>query len=294
MHYLNVETTILHATEYIGSPPLSRATWLNVSFFSALRENGGRIIGARQWSGRQWEQTCGVTKDEVDGAAPLLVWEGDDLIVWNYPAAQEAAMRAQREAGRIGGRRSGLARSKTGTPQAPLQGSLQPPLQGSLQPPLQGSLERNGNRKSKRKEEVPSANSPLFLPFVSAAFQSAWEDFTKHRSEIRKPLKPTSTKMALAELQAMGERRAIIAIKHTIAKGWQGIREPEIQEQARYARMIPAPSGPAPLPEPKGWREYLEQTRPGNLINAERRSWSGVDRDVQLETIEALKPKGAA
>ena len=94
--------------------------------------------------------------------------------------------------------------------------------------------------------------------------------------------------MALAELQAMGERRAIIAIKHTIARGWQGIREPEIQEKARYERMIPPPSGPAPLPEPKGWREYLEQTRPANLINAEKRPWSGVDREIQREVIDAL------
>jgi hypothetical protein len=149
----------------------------------------------------------------------------------------------------------------------------------------------NGMEGKEGKEEEPQATvrpSTAVLPFSSDAFRSAWEDFTKHRGEIRKPLKPTSTKMALAELQAMGERRAIIAIKHTIARGWQGIREPEIQEKARYERMIPAPTGPAQLPEPKGWREYLEQTRPGNLINAERRPWSTVDPEIQREVTEKL------
>lgn len=65
------------------------------------------------------------------------------------------------------------------------------------------------------------------LPFTSPDFLSAWSDFEQHRREIHKPLKPTSRKMALKELATMGEHRAIAALRHTIAKGWQGIREPE-------------------------------------------------------------------
>lgn len=77
--------------------------------------------------------------------------------------------------------------------------------------------------------EGKEAQAPVVLPFHSELFQSAWSDFGKHRSEIRKPLKPTMTKGILAELERMGEARAIAAIRHTIAKGWQGIREPEAQ-----------------------------------------------------------------
>jgi len=75
----------------------------------------------------------------------------------------------------------------------------------------------------KEEEKAPSAP----LPFASPDFSEAWADFQKHRTEIRKPLKPTSSKAALRELQAMGEPRAIAALRHTVAKGWQGIREPE-------------------------------------------------------------------
>ena len=82
-----------------------------------------------------------------------------------------------------------------------------------------------------KKED--SAASPLLfsvdtiLPFPSDAFREAWADFLKHRQEIRKKMTPTATKHAWKELAAMGEQRAIAAINHTIAKGWQGIREPD-------------------------------------------------------------------
>ena len=72
------------------------------------------------------------------------------------------------------------------------------------------------------------------LPFSSDAFKEAWGQWTKHRSEIRKPLKPTSTKMCLKELSAMGETRAIAAIEFTIAKGWQGLREPEAHGDKKH------------------------------------------------------------
>lgn len=62
------------------------------------------------------------------------------------------------------------------------------------------------------------------------AFQEAWKDWESHRREIKKPLTRTSRKQQLASLAAMGERRAIAAIRHTIFKGWQGIREPEAKD----------------------------------------------------------------
>lgn len=72
---------------------------------------------------------------------------------------------------------------------------------------------------------TPSVSGICSLPFDSELFMKAWELWVTHRSEIRKPLKPTSTKMCLKELAAMGEARAIAAIEFTIGKGWQGLRE---------------------------------------------------------------------
>jgi hypothetical protein len=80
--------------------------------YSVEQENAGRVAGARAWGDRQWQQTCGVTLEEVDSCAPLLVWVGDDLIIWNYPAEKQAEVQAKREAGRRGGLSSGRARAK--------------------------------------------------------------------------------------------------------------------------------------------------------------------------------------
>lgn len=92
----------------------------------------------------------------------------------------------------------------------------------------QSSLERKG-KEGKGEEDV----APEALPFSSPEFSEAWSQWQKHRTEIRKPLKPTMRAAQLAELAAMGEQRAIAALRHTIAKGWQGIREPEAQPPGR-------------------------------------------------------------
>lgn len=103
MNWLNIETKVLHSPEYIGSDPASRATWLNLSLWSATLENGGRIVGARLWKDRQWQQTCGVTRREVDRSDKLLSWSGDDLLVWNYPCDTESCVRSKREIARTNG-----------------------------------------------------------------------------------------------------------------------------------------------------------------------------------------------
>ena len=81
----------------------------------------------------------------------------------------------------------------------------------------------------------PEAEEPL--PFDSVAFTEAWKHWEQHRREIRKPLKPTMREAQLRELEAMGEARAIAALRHTIAKGWQGIREPD---QLQFGPQRPA------------------------------------------------------
>jgi uncharacterized protein YdaU (DUF1376 family) len=100
-------------------------------------------------------------------------------------------------------------------------------------------------------EKTKTAAAPPPLPFSSESFAESWADFQRHRSEIRKPLKPTSTKLALKELQAMGEARAVSALRHTVAKGWQGIREPEGEHGANGASK----------PEPTRWRDHNTDPR---------------------------------
>lgn len=96
--------------------------------------------------------------------------------------------------------------------------------------------------KDKDKDKETEKDTDPTLPFPSPEFAAAWADYVKHRSELRKPLKPTGAKGALAKLVAMGEQRAIAAIRHSIANGWQGIFEPDgnnaPQERSRFANAF--------------------------------------------------------
>ena len=86
-------------------------------------------------------------------------------------------------------------------------------------------------REEKRREEKSNKKTPLPplpLELDTPEFRSAWKLWLKHRTEIRKPLKPTQAQTQLDEFCEWGIPRAIAAIKHTVAKGWQGLREPEL------------------------------------------------------------------
>jgi hypothetical protein len=156
--WLNVQISNLRHPAYVGSEPVARATWLNVSGYCADQENGGRIIGARAWKCRQWQQTCGVMLAEIDQGAPLLTWDGDDLIVWEYPVDQEETMKHKRltaiKNGRKGGRRKPTPETKkepTLVPTSvPTSAPTLPPTLEAIQEPTanQGrQAKRNSNSK---------------------------------------------------------------------------------------------------------------------------------------------------
>ena len=98
-------------------------------------------------------------------------------------------------------------------------------------------------REEKRREEKNNTIPPLspkgenarfspeqvtFPPDLDTeAFREAWTLWCRHRREIKKPLKPTMAEQQLNQFVEWGEARSIAAIRHTIARGWQGIQEPE-------------------------------------------------------------------
>jgi hypothetical protein len=69
--------------------------------YCCQNENGGRIEGARQWTTKQW-YTNGL--DPIEGESQLWTWDGNDLIVANYPHRKEKAVKAYRANGCKGGR----------------------------------------------------------------------------------------------------------------------------------------------------------------------------------------------
>ena len=62
---------------------------------------------------------------------------------------------------------------------------------------------------------------------VSINLEQAWAEWLRHRREIKKPMTEISAAKLAKKLVDWGDERAIAAIDHTIASGWQGLREPE-------------------------------------------------------------------
>lgn len=85
------------------------------------------------------------------------------------------------------------------------------------------------------KKPKPAPEPEPTLPFSSDAFREAWAAWQRHRKEIGKPLKATATERQLMTLAAMGESRAIAALDHSMANGWQGIFEPDAKPTQRGA-----------------------------------------------------------
>lgn len=70
------------------------------------------------------------------------------------------------------------------------------------------------------------------LPFPSPAFAEAAARWERHRSEIKHKLTPEARKAWLKKCADIGEARAIAAIDHSIANGWQGMFEPKADLKA--------------------------------------------------------------
>lgn len=230
MEWLNLKTSVLHAPEYIGSSPTSRATWMNVSLWSAHQENGGRIVGARSWGNRQWQQTCGVTRREIHAAAKLLTWEADDLIVWNYPVEKEAEVQLNRTTGRNGGGSVSEAKRQAARLNG-MKGGRPPKPNGETQEPngnptetqqTQAETQRNGKEGKGKEEEAVRARGALPDSLNTPQFRERWIRWQSHWSSTfhhGNPMPEQTAFQQLRDLVSMGEERAILAINNSLAKG---------------------------------------------------------------------------
>lgn len=157
MNWLNLKTSQLREPSFIGSDPVARATWLCVMAYCVEMENSGRIVGARLWKDRQWQQTCGVMLSEIQTATLLLSWVGDDLIVWNYPSEKEVEVRDRREVAKKNGKKGGRPPKEDSTekktddkPTSVSENNQRPKAEG------EGEGEGKGKEKGKPPEEPPT------------------------------------------------------------------------------------------------------------------------------------------
>lgn len=146
MKWINLETTTIRLPPYIGSNPTKRATWFCVLAYACEIECGGRLVGAVRWSSRQWQQACGVTRREVMAADKLLLVDGQDIVVWMYPADREAELAAQRAAGSRG--------AKKRWHQEPHADPNRDPIRDPTRVP-NGVANAEWNRKGKEEKRIP-------------------------------------------------------------------------------------------------------------------------------------------
>lgn len=126
----------------------------------------------------------------------------------------------------------GIKRGQSGIRSGDKQGEPPTlPLDLSLNP----NPEEKKPPKSPKGERVVFNPSEIVLPpeINSPEMQAAWLLWCKHRAEIKKPLKPTMVEQQLNQFVQWGQNRSIAAIRHTVARGWQGIQEPEVRRNGK-------------------------------------------------------------
>ncbi len=84
----------------------------------------------------------------------------------------------------------------------------------------------NVQHDQKEATSRPPKKQPDPLPFTSDRFAAAWTRWETSRRESRKPITPTARSMQLAKCAQWGEDRAIAALDHSAANGYQGLFEP--------------------------------------------------------------------
>lgn len=89
-----------------------------------------------------------------------------------------------------------------------------------------GDRDRDNTQGRGERASEPIEAKVTPMPFASEAFALAWADWELSRREIKKPLTATSRKAQLAKCLEWGESRAIAALRHSTAGGYQGIYEP--------------------------------------------------------------------
>ena len=251
MKYINKEVSTYRHPIYVGCEPVARATWWNVLCLCCELENGGRLAGAKGWNDRVWQQTAAVMLSEVNASAPLLTWDGDDLVVWGYPGKVQARLEASADGGgsmseakaqaaRMNGQQGGRPR-KNNPPETHGETHGKPTVEKTQVKPKEGG--REGGREGEREGEIPplppkggsDGREPASLSDVIAFFAESdvpsevAEDFFNHYA---------------ANGWKQGGRTALVS--------WQAAARKSIGKWRRDGSSVPknSPGRGAPTPEP--------------------------------------------
>jgi len=284
MNWINIKTSDLRSPEFIGSDPTARGTWVAVLGYCYEQENAGRIKSCKAWKDRQWQQVCGVTREEIDSAKSLMSWEDDDLQVWGYPAELENEIKAKRQAGRKGGQ----ARTQAKIAAAKANGAKHNPSLTQAEPkqtPNVIVIERE--RVIEKKDESDADAPPPVLAF---------DDLADEPEKPKKQPKQTDAEW-LAELATSPAYRGIdVRREHAKALVWASANKKTMSrrrfinwvnrcETAMAPQAGRAFDSPPSMSEPNGWRAWINENATESVYARggaqEGAQWSGLDRATQ-------------
>lgn len=160
MEYLNLKLSTLADIRYVSSPPVLRATWLNLLAFCAKMENSGVIENCLSWGNGTWGQIAGLKRKEVHTASSLWEWQGENLHIWGYPIENERIYHLRRDIGRTGGLASGASRRST-KPEAKGE-----PIASPNASPIGSDLVERKGKERKGKEENSTTTTTDTLPLA--------------------------------------------------------------------------------------------------------------------------------
>jgi hypothetical protein len=290
MNWLNLQTSVIRSPEYVGCDPVQRATWLNLMIYCAEQENGGVIPDCASWKDRRWQQTCGVTKPEVDDQCDLWSFDGENLTIWGYPAEKEEEIQKMRESGARGGKKraENAAKSKekqdSSSPPSTLPSS--PPSterkgkeeKGILPPTPQG--EESESTEDFYAENMPTQNAQSMLDLEKRvrSLRSGWE----------LPLAYTEQKLLAEASRCLSELTAAqwqTMKDYLYAKIPQGV--PAWQPRSR-TKFLENPSDV--WTHASAWRKKQEASRPPpNTIPMPVSSRPTISREELAEFFDPIK-----
>jgi hypothetical protein len=165
--WFKIQTKRVRDVDWLRIPAAVRGDWLALAGYCAAVENGGRLVGAKDWDAVSWALLA-VSRAAADKLAThrLASWDGADLVIADYDVKAEAAARNLSEANtRKVEARWEKARGGSAARNAP--GSTAGITVGSTVGSTAGNTEKRREEKKReeeRREEAPvSAPAPLAL-----------------------------------------------------------------------------------------------------------------------------------
>jgi hypothetical protein len=304
MNWLNLQTSVIRSPEYVGCDPVQRATWLNLMIYCAEQENGGVIPDCANWKDRRWQQTCGVTKPEVDDQCDLWSFDGENLTIWGYPAEKEEEIQRNRESGHRGGKARSEAKieaakangSKGGRPKTQAETQAEPKRNPSGNPTERKGKEEERNRTlppTPHREESESAED-FYAENMPTANAQSMLDLEKRVRSLR-----SGWELPLAYTEQKLLSEASRCLSELTAAQWQTMKD---YMHAKIPEGRPAwqPRTRTKFLETVGdvwnyaseWRKRQEASRPPpNTIPMPVSSRPTISREELAEFFDPIKKK---